>query len=195
MRCNCGAVPRPGARQTQHSERRSTLVSDPPGRRIDCRRTRHKAPLALLKRRPAGCRTAGDELQDEAARSAALAGCRMARNGNGMDTTSEHRTEQHKRDRRTYGTNTETAICASGWLHAGRIFVLCLAASLPTKDNSGTGITFGGCDHGLKCPVSRCQHYTTDEPRSSLPAKHWTLRDGHTDKIMATGKGGFCRSY
>lgn len=43
------------------------------------------------------------------------------------------------------GTNTETAICTSGSLHvlaACRLFVLCLAASLPTKHNPGTGSTW-----------------------------------------------------
>lgn len=97
-----GAVPRMETwrTQAQDSERRSTLVSDRPGRRVSCRRTRHQAPLGLLEGVPP---TAGphDGLQDEAARSAALAGRSMARNGNGMDRTA---TEQNKQTRRTEQT-------------------------------------------------------------------------------------------
>ncbi|KAH8775377.1 hypothetical protein F5883DRAFT_545859 [Diaporthe sp. PMI_573] len=82
------------------------------------------------------------------------------------------------------------------WLGACcRLLVLCLAASLPTKDKPGSGSTWDEKkdDHSISVSGRRFTHER--RTHRALPARQRTLRDGRTDKIMAAGKGGFCRSY
>lgn len=128
-----------------------------------------------------------------------------------MDWAAEHRTEQHKQHRRTYGTNTETTIpyaqVAGCMLQDFCPLFRCVAAE---QGQLGRRQHLGGCDHSLDRPSIKDMARGFEDGFTELPALirqanhralparnigHWTLRDGRTDKIMAAGKGGFCTSY
>lgn len=165
----------------------------------------------FVERRPAAdyCRAAGpqDGLQDEAGRSAALAGLQHDHEWQQNGQYRRNRTEGHTEQ--TLGQSYAQVLVASC-----RLLVLCLATSLPTKNNSGSGSTWDEKekknDRGYKCTrsclpgtwlpgsvVHQAGRRFTHDGRThrALPAKQRTLQDGRTDKIMAAGKGGFCGSY
>lgn len=129
-----------------------------------------------------------DGLQDEAARSAALAELQHGQEWkrNGQDSNRTEQTEQ------TDGTNTETATCTK-WLAACaacRLFVLCLAASLPTKDNSGAGSTWRRRPPSKKAQVSWSTEIdvceTLDIARRSHGHDHGS-REGRLVQVVLTG--------
>lgn len=109
---------------------------------------------------------------------------------------------QNKQNRRTYGTNTETTICTSGWLHAAGFFCPLSRCVVAGAGRTGQRQHLGGGDHSLKCPVSRTWpagstliHRAASRVRQAnlraLPAKHGTLRHGRTGKPHGNWEGRF----
>lgn len=71
---------------------------------------------------------------------------------NGQDCCAQDRTEQTEQ---AGGTNTETTICTSGWLHAAGFFGPLSRCVVADEGQPGHRQRPGGGGHGPECPASR----------------------------------------